>query len=100
MLSNYLIFVETDLFCNLYSGFASATIPMYIAESAPSHLRGQLVSLNNMFIAGGQLVAGIVAGLFSRDLVNGWRWELKCLVYIFLDAYSFLKSNFSNRVND
>ena len=56
-----------------FAGLSSATFPMYIAESAPSHLRGQLVTLNNMFITGGQLVAGIVAGLFSANEHDGWR---------------------------
>ena len=54
-------------------GMSSGTIPMYIAESAPSHLRGQLVTLNNMFVTGGQLVAAVVAGLFSGRQ-DGWRF--------------------------
>ena len=46
---------------------------MYIAESAPADRRGQLVTLNNIFITGGQFVASIVDGVFSYDAQNGWR---------------------------
>ncbi|XP_071960236.1 proton myo-inositol cotransporter-like isoform X2 [Antedon mediterranea] len=57
-------------------GFASMTVPMYIAEASPSHVRGRLVTVNNLFITGGQLVASVVDGLFSNDTENGWRYML------------------------
>lgn len=43
-------------------GLASMIVPMFIAEMAPSRYRGSLVTTNNLFIAGGQAVASIVAG--------------------------------------
>ena len=49
------------------------TVPMYIAESAPADMRGLLVTLNNVFITGGQVVASVVDGAFSYDEDNGWR---------------------------
>lgn len=55
-------------------GAAAMASPMYIAECAPSHLRGKLVVLNNMFITGGQFVATVVDGTFSYLPINiGWR---------------------------
>ena len=55
------------------------TVPMYIAEVSPPHIRGRLVSINNVFITGGQFVASCVDGLFSTDEVNGWRFvQLVC----------------------
>ena len=48
------------------------TVPMYVAESAPPHMRGQLVTFNNVFITGGQFIAAVIDGLFS-DVKNGWR---------------------------
>lgn len=50
------------------------TVPVYIAESAPTHMRGRLVTLNQIFITGGQLVASLVDGAFSSDERNGWRY--------------------------
>lgn len=57
-------------------GLASTVVPMYIAELAPSNIRGSLVTLNNCFITFGQLSAAITAGAFSYDHENGWRWML------------------------
>ena len=48
------------------------TIPMYIAESAPSDIRGRLVSINIVMVAAGQFIANCVAGLFSFT-ESGWR---------------------------
>ena len=57
----------------LFPGMASMTVPVYIAECAPMHMRGRLVTLNNLFITGGQCVASVVDGAFSYDKENGWR---------------------------
>lgn len=57
-------------------GLASTVVPMYIAELAPSNIRGSLVTMNNCFITIGQLSAAITAGAFSYDHENGWRWML------------------------
>jgi SP family myo-inositol transporter-like MFS transporter 13 len=50
------------------------TVPVYIAECAPVHMRGRLVTLNNLFITGGQCVASVVDGAFSYDKQHGWRY--------------------------
>ena len=55
------------------------TVPIYIAECAPPHLRGRLVTLNNLFITGGQFIASTVDGAFSYDKENGWRYVAVCL---------------------
>nr|XP_018670589.1 proton myo-inositol cotransporter-like isoform X1 [Ciona intestinalis] len=57
-------------------GLASMTVPMYIAEVSPSNVRGRLVSINNLFITGGQFVASCVDGAFSSDVEDGWRYML------------------------
>ena len=56
-----------------FSGLSSMTVPMYIAEVSPPHVRGRLVSVNQLFITGGQFVASCVDGFFSADEKNGWR---------------------------
>ena len=69
-------------------GIASGLSPMYIAEISPSHVRGKLVSLNQLTIVIGILGAQIVnlliaepmpAGtilppLDSWNVEMGWRW--------------------------
>jgi SP family sugar porter-like MFS transporter len=65
-------------------GVASALAPMYIAEVSPTHIRGRMVSLNQMAIVLGILSAQIVNMLLARDtsiaaeqawnVAWGWRW--------------------------
>lgn len=49
------------------------TVPVYIAEVAPSHLRGRLVTINVLFITGGQFIASLLDGAFSYVKPDGWR---------------------------
>lgn len=69
-------------------GIASGLSPMYIAEIAPSHIRGKLVSLNQLTIVLGILGAQIVNYLIAEpipagvavppadswNVLLGWRW--------------------------
>eukprot|EP00064_Thunnus_orientalis_P008963 superscaffoldBa00001104_g8986 len=57
-------------------GIASMTVPVYIAEVSPSHLRGQLVTINALFITGGQFIASVIDGAFSYLSRDGWRYML------------------------
>lgn len=49
------------------------TVPVYIAEASPPHLRGQLVTVNTLFITGGQFTASLIDGAFSYLQHDGWR---------------------------
>ncbi|KAI4345050.1 hypothetical protein L6164_012218 [Bauhinia variegata] len=56
-------------------GAASVTAPMYIAEAAPSEIRGALVSANVLMITGGQFFSFVVN--YGLTKVPGtWRWML------------------------
>ncbi|XP_065812981.1 proton myo-inositol cotransporter isoform X3 [Labrus bergylta] len=57
-------------------GIASMTVPVYIAEVSPPHQRGQLVTINSLFITGGQFIASVVDGAFSYMRHGGWRYML------------------------
>ena len=48
------------------------TVPMYLAECAPVHMRGRLTVADNMAITGGQFAAGIIDYSFSY-VDQGWR---------------------------
>ena len=56
-------------------GLASHTVPLYISECSPADKRGELLTMNNIAITGGQLVAAITCGLLS-GVTGGWRWML------------------------
>jgi SP family xylose:H+ symportor-like MFS transporter len=61
-------------------GIASMLSPIYIAEIAPAHMRGRLVSYNQFAIVTGMLVVYFVnyfiaaRGNESWNLQEGWRW--------------------------
>jgi sugar porter (SP) family MFS transporter len=69
--------------CGLGVGIASMISPLYIAEVSPAHLRGRLVSLNQITIITGMLVVSIINWLIaashaeeSWNVALGWRWML------------------------
>lgn len=56
-------------------GAASVLSPMYIAEMAPALIRGKLVSLNQLMIILGFLLATIVSYYFGDPgNLESWRW--------------------------
>ena len=57
-------------------GIASILSPMYIAELAPAKYRGTLVSMNQLAIVIGILVAFFSNYLLVGTGVNNWRWML------------------------
>ncbi|XP_041348552.1 proton myo-inositol cotransporter-like [Gigantopelta aegis] len=57
-------------------GLSIATVAVYIAESAPAHNRGGLVSLNQLFITIGIFVSSVIVGGFSEIEDIGWRFML------------------------
>ena len=55
-------------------GVASVLAPLYIAEVSPARIRGRLVSLNQMAIVTGILLAYMVNWLLSYRGPESWRW--------------------------
>jgi SP family myo-inositol transporter-like MFS transporter 13 len=66
------------LVCGAGIGFAATNVPTYIAEIAPIHLRGALITVAFVFIVGGQLVAAVLAGILTElfDEFVSWRYML------------------------
>ena len=88
-MSTFWSFLIARFFGGIGIGIASGLSPMYIAEVAPTHIRGRLVSLNQMTIVLGILAAQITNWLiadpipaeFGQEEIaaswNGqmaWRW--------------------------
>src|SRR5215208_5656564 len=61
-------------FLGLGVGSASALVPSYISESAPTDVRGSLTSLFQLAITIGILVAYLVNAIFAP--LGEWRWPL------------------------
>jgi MFS family permease len=74
--TNFTVFVVSRILGGVAVGGAILIAPIYIAEIAPSELRGGLVSFNQLMI-----VIGISASFFSNYFLlnvgeNCWRWML------------------------
>jgi MFS family permease len=74
--TNFTVFVLSRILGGIAVGGAILIAPVYIAEIAPSALRGSLVSFNQLMI-----VIGISASFFSNYFLLGlgencWRWML------------------------
>lgn len=55
-------------------GMASMLSPMYIAEISPSHIRGRMVSINQLTIVIGILLAYFINYLLASSGPDAWRW--------------------------
>ncbi len=89
LVSHFDAFVAWRILGGFAIGLASGISPMYIAEISPPHLRGRLVSLNQMAIVAGILLAQVFNWLIARPVPVGataaeilaswngqsaWRW--------------------------
>ena len=74
---NYTILVLGRIILGVGIGIASLTTPIYIAEVALPHMRGQLVTINTLMITFGQFFAGMVDGVLDEYYpTEGWRFML------------------------
>ncbi|RLM65648.1 hypothetical protein C2845_PM16G12440 [Panicum miliaceum] len=69
------ILILGRLLVGLGVGVASVTAPVYIAEAAPSEIRGGLVSTNVLMITGGQFFSYLI-NLGFTEVPGTWRWML------------------------
>ena len=82
--SDFNLFLAARFFGGIGIGIASGLSPMYIAEVAPTNIRGRLVSLNQLTIVLGILAAQITNWLIAEPVIDntidtwncqmGWRW--------------------------
>jgi MFS transporter, SP family, arabinose:H+ symporter len=70
------LFISFRLFGGIAVGAASMLSPMYISEIAPAEKRGSLVSLNQLAIVTGDLVAYFSNYILSSTGEQNWRWML------------------------
>lgn len=67
---NFITLILARMIGGLGVGAALIIAPMYIAEIAPAHLRGRLVSFNQL-----NIVIGITVAFFSNYLILQWSQE-------------------------
>ncbi len=64
------LFLLFRVLVGLAVGAASALVPIYLAEIAPTHLRGTIVTRNQFMIVFGQLAAYVVNALIGNSLAD------------------------------
>lgn len=69
------ILILGRLLVGLGVGIASVTAPVYIAEAAPTEIRGGLVATNVLMITGGQFFSYLI-NLGFTEVPGTWRWML------------------------
>jgi len=59
-------------------GAASVVVPIFLAEMAPAHSRGRMVTINELMIVTGQLLAFVMNALLDQLIHDPhvWRWML------------------------
>ncbi|KAI9115160.1 hypothetical protein K1719_014173 [Acacia pycnantha] len=72
---NVYVLIFGRLLIGIGVGMASVTAPVYIAEAAPSEIRGGLVSINVLMITGGQFISYLINLAFTQ-VPGTWRWML------------------------
>ena len=70
------VFIAFRILGGFGVGIASMLSPMYISEVSPAARRGRLVSLNQLAIVIGILIAFVSNALLVDTGVNNWRWML------------------------
>ncbi len=68
------LFITFRILGGFAVGAAAMVVPMYIAETVPASLRGRMVSLYQLAIVIGILLAYIANYILSGTGENGWRW--------------------------
>ena len=74
--SSLVVFILYRILGGLGVGIASMLSPMYISEISPAEKRGRLVSVNQLAIVIGILLAFISNALLVDTGINNWRWML------------------------
>ncbi|MFC9617647.1 sugar porter family MFS transporter [Streptomyces sp. NPDC056723] len=69
------LLVAARILVGIGIGTETTIAPLYIAEVAPAHLRGRLVSFNQLFNTVGNLVVFSVSALIARASSDTWNTE-------------------------
>src|SRR6476620_1529186 len=75
---NFEVMLVARVILGLGVGAAAATCPLFLAEMAPAHRRGRMVTINELMIVTGQMLAFIMNAVLDAVIKDPhvWRWML------------------------
>ena len=75
---NFEVMLVARIVLGLGVGAAAATCPLFLAEMAPAHRRGRMVTINELMIVTGQMLAFIMNAVLDQLIKDPhvWRWML------------------------
>ena len=75
---NFEVMLVARVVLGLGVGAAAATCPLFLAEMAPAHRRGRMVTINELMIVTGQMLAFIMNAVLDQLIHDAhvWRWML------------------------
>jgi SP family arabinose:H+ symporter-like MFS transporter len=88
--THFSVFIVFRIVGGFGVGIASMVSPMYISEIAPAARRGRLVSINQLAIVIGVLLAFVSNALLVDSGENNWRWMLAVMAFPGLLFFIFL----------
>src|SRR5262245_64803536 len=71
-------------------GAAAVTCPLYLAEMAPADRRGRMVTINELMIVTGQMLAFATNALLDHLIQNPHVWRIMLAVAVVPDVALFL----------
>ena len=86
----FAVFVSWRILGGVAIGLASSLSPMYIAEIAPAEIRGRLVSVNQLTIVVGILLAQLVNQFIVNDLPKGASDEFMAKSWYVLSSWRWM----------
>lgn len=72
---NVTFMIAARIILGLGVGAAAVTCPLYLAEMAPAHLRGRMVTINELMIVTGQMLAFAINALLDALIHDNEVWR-------------------------
>ena len=84
------LMVVARLILGLGVGAASVTVPLYLAEMAPAHRRGRMVTINEFMIVFGQLMAFVINTIIDQTIGGQGVWRVMLAIAAIPAVFVFI----------
>lgn len=82
-------FIIGRFFIGICLGIICVTCPMLISEISPTHIRGTLISIQQLMITIGILLGGIILYIVNDSINTEWQYKLPILIGCLISVVCF-----------